>query len=72
MAPSCHSFSAAQLQQQVQLDVHGRKRKLPGGRDVNLQRCELLSMVQHRCAVDRPEQANSPVRCWPLQRLFRR
>ncbi len=71
MTPPCFSFPASQLPQHVQLDTHGRKRKLPGGRDVELQGCELLSMLQYNCSVDRPEQTNSPVRCWPVQRLFR-
>ncbi len=72
MTPPCYPFPAAKLQEKVQLDVHGRKRKLPGGRDVDLKSCELLSMVQFSCSVDHPEQRNSPVSCWPVQRLFRR
>ncbi len=72
MTPPCFTFPASRLPQQVQLDVHGRKRKLPGGRDVDLLQCELLSAVQYHCSVEHPEQTNSPVRCWPVQRLFRR
>ena len=76
MAPPCHSFPASQLPREVQLDVRGRKRKLSGGGKgggtVDLSSCALMSMVQYNCAVDYPEQPNSPVRCWPIQRLFRR
>ncbi len=72
MAPACHSFAASELPLQVQLDVHGRKRKLAGGRDVDLRQCELLSAVQYHCAVERSEQRDSPIRCWPVKRLFRR
>lgn len=72
MAPPCHSFPASQLPEKIQLNTKGRKRKTPGGRDVDLSACELLSMMQYSCFVDRPDQRNSPVRCWPVQRLFRR
>ena len=35
--------------------------------------CTLLSsMVQYSCAVMHPEMRDSPVRCWPVQRMFRK
>lgn len=35
--------------------------------------CTLLSsLVQYSCAVMQPEMRDSPVRCWPVQRMFRR
>jgi len=72
MAPPCRSFPFAELTQEVQLNVKGRKRKVPGGGDVDLGRCELLSLMQYTCSVEAPEFPDSPVVCWTVQRLFRR
>ncbi|KAK1762584.1 hypothetical protein QBC33DRAFT_551490 [Phialemonium atrogriseum] len=72
MTPPCHSFPAPQLPQKVQADVNGRKRKTADGRNVDLKGCELLGLMQYSCSVDRPEVRDSPVRCWPVQRWFRR
>jgi hypothetical protein len=72
MAPLCYPFPASELPQRVQSDLKGRKRKLDGGADVDLARCELLSMMQYACSVQHPEVRNSPVVCYPVQRLFRR
>ncbi|RYC58291.1 hypothetical protein CHU98_g7924 [Xylaria longipes] len=68
MSPPCRVFSASQLPTEIQLD-DGKRRK--GGK-IDLSACELLSMVQYDCQIDRPDLANSPVRCWPVQRWFRR
>ncbi|KAI1136278.1 hypothetical protein F5Y05DRAFT_415468 [Hypoxylon sp. FL0543] len=68
MAPPCRVFPASQLEAEVQSD-NGKRRK---GGPINLSACELFSMVQYECQIDRPEIANSPVRCWPVQRWFRR
>ena len=72
MAPPCRSFPASQLPEEVQLNAQGRKRKLPGGADVDLNRCELLSMTQYTCSTEAPERPESPVVCWTVVRLFRR
>ncbi|OAA61942.1 hypothetical protein SPI_04801 [Niveomyces insectorum RCEF 264] len=98
MTPPCYTFPASELTEHVQLDVHGRTRKMPLGpapdgsssssgggggsarqpanrhRDIDLARdCTLLSsLVQYSCTVLRPERRDSPVQCWPVQRLFRR
>lgn len=75
MTPPCQRFVASDLPELVQLDERGRKRKPAEGqssRDVDLRTCELLSMVQYSCGVDHPERRDSAVRCWPVQRLFRR
>jgi len=72
MTPPCHSFSSSDLSREIQVDVHGRARKVIGGGAIDLQRCELLAMLQYHCSVDHPEQSSSPVRCWPVKRLFRR
>ncbi|KAI0407748.1 hypothetical protein F4802DRAFT_553248 [Xylaria palmicola] len=68
MTPPCRVFPASQLPAEVQL-VDGKRRK--GGR-IDLAACELLSMVQYDCQIDRPDRPESPVRCWPVQRWFRR
>lgn len=110
MTPPCYTFPAAELAERVQLDVHGRQRKMPFSEpssqgqgaqqpkgtaqsqqthegtipdgkpsasrhsNIDLVRdCELLSsMVQYSCAVMHPEVRGSPIRCWPVQRLFRK
>ncbi|KAI1428695.1 hypothetical protein F5Y12DRAFT_710990 [Xylaria sp. FL1777] len=68
MTPQCSVFPASQLPANIQVD-DGQRRK--GGR-IDLLACELLSMVQYDCQIDRPDVSNSPVKCWPVQRWFRR
>lgn len=72
MTPPCHSFPVSQLQSQIQINVDGKKRKTEGGKAVELSACELLDLVQYRCEVEHPNQRNSPVLCYPVQRWFRR
>ncbi|KAL1847836.1 hypothetical protein VTK73DRAFT_10252 [Phialemonium thermophilum] len=72
MAPPCHGFLAAELPQKVQTDVDGKRRKTSDGRAIDLKKCELLGLVQYSCSVDQPDVRDSPVRCWPIQRWFRR
>ncbi|KAI5860818.1 hypothetical protein GGS23DRAFT_211665 [Durotheca rogersii] len=68
MAPPCRVFPASQLESEIQVDS-GCARK---GGPVDLAACELFSLLQYECQIDRPEIAESPVRCWPVQRWFRR
>ncbi|KAI1810675.1 hypothetical protein GGS20DRAFT_579698 [Poronia punctata] len=68
MTPPCRVFPASQLPAEIQF-VGGKKRK---GARMDLSACELLSLTQYDCQIDRPERSNSPVRCWPVQRWFRR
>jgi len=68
MTPPCRVFPASQLPAEIQL-VDGKRRK--GGK-IDPSACELLSMTQYDCQIDRPDLSNSPVRCWPVQRWFRR
>ncbi|KAL8414537.1 hypothetical protein RB594_005681 [Gaeumannomyces avenae] len=77
MASSIPAFSAAELPTKIQLDPNGRKRKLPalpdGRTKLDLQKdCELLSLLQYSCTVDRPDEPGSSVQCWPVPRLFRK
>ncbi|KAI0534091.1 hypothetical protein GGR58DRAFT_484127 [Xylaria digitata] len=69
MTPRCRVFPASQLPVEIQINEEGKRRK--GGK-IDLDACELLSMVQYDCQIDRPDLSNSPVRCWPVQRWFRR
>ncbi|OBR07913.1 hypothetical protein CH63R_09434 [Colletotrichum higginsianum IMI 349063] len=71
MAPPCNVFPVSKLELHVQADVKGKKRKLPGGADVDLTKCALKEMTQYRCFIDDPKSRDSPVRCWPIHRLFR-
>ncbi|KAI0842350.1 hypothetical protein F5Y06DRAFT_257392 [Hypoxylon sp. FL0890] len=68
MAPPCRVFPASQLESEIQVNG-GKLRK---GGPIDLSACELFAMVQYECQIDRPEISNSPVRCWPIQRWFRR
>ncbi|KAI1749553.1 hypothetical protein F4782DRAFT_533353 [Xylaria castorea] len=58
MSPPCRVFPASQLPTEIQLD-EGKRRK--GGK-IDLSACELLSMVQYDCQIDRPDLSNSPYR----------
>ncbi|PSR77412.1 hypothetical protein BD289DRAFT_377785 [Coniella lustricola] len=72
MTPPCHRFPVAQLPQQIQSNAEGRKRKTASGKDIDLNGCELVSLLQYKCRVENPEQSDSPVRCYELEKLFRR
>ncbi|KAI1079834.1 hypothetical protein F5B20DRAFT_542597 [Whalleya microplaca] len=73
MTPPCRVFPASQLETEIQTNEFGKRRKAQGGgRRIDLSACELLSLVQHDCVIDRPEISNSPVYCWPVQRWYRR
>ncbi len=77
MAPPCRVFQASDLPREIQFD-QGKRRKMVDGtgnnnnRKIDLSACELFSMTQYDCQIDRPEINDSPVRCWPVQRWFRR
>ncbi|KAH9883528.1 hypothetical protein F4778DRAFT_496869 [Xylariomycetidae sp. FL2044] len=67
MAPPCRVFPASDLESEVNLN-EGKRRK---GAKIDLSACELFSMVQYDCQIDRPDIGDSPVLCWPVQRWFR-
>ncbi|KAH8599370.1 hypothetical protein B0O99DRAFT_613679 [Bisporella sp. PMI_857] len=69
MPPPVSSFPASALPYHVQSTPKGTRRK---GFDGDLKKCELSSMLQYRCHVDNPGEYGSRVRCWPVERLFRR
>ncbi|KAG5945408.1 hypothetical protein E4U59_005850 [Claviceps monticola] len=75
MTPPCHSFPASDLPSRIQVDVTGRRRKQEpslAGKKIDLSTCELLRMVQYKCDVEDPSIKDSPVLCFPVERLFRR
>jgi len=73
MAPPTTPFPASELPARVQTGPDGRRRKLPGGAAaVDLSACELLRMLQYDCEIENPAVPESPVRCFEVQRLFRR
>jgi len=71
MSPPCQSFPFTKLPVAIQADANGKRRKTVDGHRIDLRNCELLELTQYECLVLRPEIRNSPVQCWPIQRLFR-
>jgi hypothetical protein len=69
MTPPCRVFSSRDLEAEVQKGVNGKRRK---GDAVDLSRCPQFAMTQYDCQIDRPAEPNSPVRCYEVQRWFRR
>ena len=69
MPPPVHTFPVRELQEYTRTTAEGKWRK---GFDGDLGKCEGLGMVQYRCEVDKPGERNSVVRCWPVERFFRR
>jgi Mitochondrial export protein Som1 len=68
MAPPVESWSARELPDRVQVTAEGRRRK-----DwIELEKCELLQMVQYECSVLHEGRPGAPVVCRPVERLFRR
>jgi hypothetical protein len=72
MPPPAEPFRPSELPDRVKIDAAGKFRKTDDSRGVDLRRCELLEITQYYCEVDRPEERDAPVRCWPVQRLFRK
>lgn len=74
MPPPTRTFTPSALPTEIQSDASGRKRKpAPGApADIDLGVCELLSMSQFQCGVERPEDRQSPVTCVEMLRFFRR
>ncbi|KAL2291965.1 hypothetical protein FJTKL_10661 [Diaporthe vaccinii] len=72
MTPPCPNFHPSQLPQQIQFSIDGKKRKTEGGKDIDLKACELLGLLQYDCSVEHPQRQDSSVKCYPVQRWFRR
>jgi len=69
MTPPVESWPAHELESRILGNVKNRRRR---GFDGDLKKCELLELLQYNCKVDDPEKRESLVRCWPVERLFRR
>ncbi|KAH8687751.1 hypothetical protein BGZ60DRAFT_15485 [Tricladium varicosporioides] len=69
MAPPLEIFPAKDLPYRAQANVYGTKRK---GFDGDLKKCELMEMLQYDCQVEEPKRRDGVVRCWPVERWFRR
>jgi hypothetical protein len=69
MAPPIHTWPASELPERARGDAQGNFRK---GFDGDLKGCELVEMLQYACEVENPAIRDSPVRCRPVERLFRR
>lgn len=74
MPPPTRTFPPSALPTEIQTDTTGRKRKPAPGQppDIDLSACELFSMSQYQCGVERPEDRSSPVTCVEMLRFFRR
>ena len=72
MPPLVRPFSPADLPTEIQRDAAGRQRKTPGGRPVDLERCELFSLTQYKCRVEEPHRPEGRVICDAVDRWFRR
>lgn len=68
MSPPIELFSASQLPDRVQVTTRNRRRK----KLVDLQKCDLMEMVQYSCDVEKDKGGASIIKCEPLVRLFRR
>lgn len=73
MGYPCQVFHASELPERVQINLNGRKRKLDqGAKNVELDGCELLEMLQYKCEIKEPVKWDSPVQCFAVERLFRK
>ncbi|KAI4223453.1 MAG: hypothetical protein L6R36_005419 [Xanthoria steineri] len=67
MAPPIETFPASQLPYRIQAAANGKRRK---GKEINLNECELMEMVQHSCWLEGVKQDLTV--CKPIVKLFRR
>lgn len=69
MAPPVEAFHASELRERVQTTAEGRQRKEP----VDLEKCEILEMVQYSCYLMGGKNGQQPdIKCEPIIRAFRR
>jgi hypothetical protein len=69
MTPPIESWPVRELEARIRGNAKGEWRKSFDG---DLKKCELLELLQYDCKVDDPRRRDSLVRCWPIERLFRR
>ena len=70
MAPPIEAFPISELEQRVNVQSNGRRRK---GGDIDIGKCELLELVQYKCDVkEKKKDQRSFIQCAPVVKLFRR
>jgi hypothetical protein len=69
MTPPIEAWSPKELEDRIRGNTKGEYRK---DFDGDLKKCELLELLQYDCKVENPDSRDSLVRCWPIERLFRR
>ena len=70
MAPPIEAFSISELEDRVNIQLNGRRRK---GGDIDLRKCELLELVQYECRLKGSvKDRRSVIQCAPVVKLFRR
>lgn len=70
MAPPIEAFPVSELENRVNVQSNGRRRK---GGDIDLRKCELLELVQYECGLKPSIKDLRPViQCVPVVKLFRR
>ena len=70
MAPPVEAFPVSELEDRINVQLNGRRRK---GGDIDLRKCELLELVQYECVPKRTEkERRSIIQCEPVVKLFRR
>ena len=70
MAPPIEAFPISELEDRINVQPNGRRRK---GEDIDLRKCELLELVQYECRLKGSEKdRRSIIQCAPMVKLFRR
>ena len=70
MAPPVEAFPVSELEDRINVQLNGRRRK---GGDIDLRKCELLELVQYECGPTAAEKdRRSIIQCVPVVKLFRR
>ena len=71
MAPPIEAFPISELEDRINIQANGRRRK---GGDIDLRKCELLELVQNDCEPKEGEGKDRriTIQCEPIVKLFRR
>ena len=69
MAPPMEAFPVSELEDRINVQTNGRRRK---GGDIDLRKCELLELVQYECGLKERQNRQSIIQCAPVVKLFRR
>ncbi len=70
MAPPIEAFPVSELEERVNIQLNGRRKK---GEDIDLRKCKLLELVQYECGLRGNEKdRRAVIQCAPVVKLFRR